>query len=457
MDQNPDFAPHILFLDILEKHEEHNNNATLLAEVEDKALENVTDVVLCANIYDNATHGDPKLLKEDICFVNLNEDIAALRSKQNQGTVLSEMDENKLSQYYFRRCSAKYEEKYRENSISVEMRLVAIPSQCKSAFVEDYLVLNQVQKPKDIVRIVGFTVTALGLLGAILSLSVFCRPSFLARQHLGYLCIERSIFDIFMLVYCAQTGFTYDISSDQLRGTERPPKAVETVQCCMFFIFFLPSEIGTMLVTLFIALQRLLAVAIPFKAKVILNSGVTKVLCLVILCVYVIVPVICFVVFYVASDFNPSCMIMRTDKAFLFNFLLVWSVIFISVPWLTIVSVNIATLYHIVVARRRRNELTATNPEAQSQSELHMRDLKMVVVMSMSFLVAVAPEILLNVMALIGQSGDVYLFLTSIQIELGTYMILAVKSSYNFFIYFGTNALFRRVILNYTPCCRQES
>ncbi len=216
----------------------------------------------------------------------------------------------------------------------------------------------------------------------------------------------------------------------------------------------MPSEIGTMLVTLSLAVQRLMAVATPLKAKVYLNKGVTKKICIIVVCMCVVIPTICFVVIYIASDFQPSCYLTDVDTDFMFHFSIVWSVLFITLPWLTIIIITFVTLYHVVVSRKKRNELTSPNPNAPSNTGLHKEDLAMVIVICISFFIFLAPEILLNALALIGPNID--MLLSALYIQLWTYIALSVKSSLNFFIYFASNPNFREIILSYITRTREN-
>ncbi len=441
--------------DILQTNEEYSDqDALLMTNVEHEAINNVTDAVLCASFfeYNNGILSD-RVLEKDTCFVRSEGDIASIRQKQAGGDELSESDKDTLREHYFEHCSAKHEARYRQNTIKIHVQLVSAPHQCQSSGFDKFNALkDSEQKGSTAFAVVAFVITAVGILGAGLSLSVFCRPSFLSRHHVGYLCIERSIFDILMLVYCVQTGFGLgkilhrrDADDSMIINS----RIITEIQCIASFVLFMPSEIGTMLLTLAISVQRLMAVAAPLKAKVYLNKSVAKKICIAVLCICVVISAICAVLVLAANNFKPTCMITDIDMDLMFYFSIAWSIIIIAVPWLIIIIVTISTLYHIVASRRKRNELTSENPNA-AQDELVKEDIVMVILICVGFLIALAPEILLNVASLVGRkSNRVNIFFSTIYIELWMYFALSIKSSLNFFIYFASNPKFREIITSY--------
>ena len=424
----------------------------LVTNVEDEAILNVTDVVLCANFMDNPKNGRRRTLKDDFCVVIPEGDIASIRQKQNKGIELSKMDKNILKEHYFEHCSSEYREKYQQHSVTVEMKLVNAPNQCKSALAQNIEALNQVGEYDRIIAITGFTITAIGFLGAILSLSVFCRPSFLARHHVGYLCIGRSVFDILMLIFCAQSGFgKFLYNSDQVESYGA--SNLRILRCGMFFVFFLFPEIGTMLFTLAISVQRLMAVAMPLKAKVYLNKKVDKKICIAVVCVSLAIPAICFVSMFFATDNYSTCILMDEEEEFMYYFSIIWLAVFIALPWVTIIISTVLTLYYTVVARNRRNEMTSANSDTSSHLELHKEDFVMVISITFSFLIALTPEILFLVLNLTADIVDTDIMLSRLHIEFGVFITLAVKCSLPFFIFLGSNSEFRQMILGYIKLC----
>ncbi len=442
--------------DIVETVENEEEEAMFFTDLENDPFENITDAVLCMRMYRN---GDDVPVMEDMCLVRSEGDILSLRQKQNRGNQLSDLDQDTLREHYFQYCSSDYEAMYRQNSITLDFLLVSSPNQCDSFVKQKIVSLMEAGESEKVFQIIGYTITVIGILGSLLSLSVFCRPSFLARHHVGYLCIIRSIFDIFMLVYCAlsgfierETDFTLIAETQDAKETFSPSK-YGLLQCCSFYIFFMSSEIGVMLITLALSVQRLLAVAIPLKAKVYLNKRVAKKLCVIVVCMCVVIPAICFVMIYIATDFNPSCYITDAHTDFMFHFLIVWSTLFITLPWLTIILITSLTIYYVVISRKKRNELTEMNPNATSQQiEFQKDDFTMIIVVGIGFLIVLVPEMLLNALALVGQNID--LMLSALYIQIATYISLSVKSSLNFFIYFVTNPKFREIIIS---CVKRTS
>ncbi len=420
-----------------------DGEASLTTNIKDKAIENITDAILCADVLDT----DGKPVKDGYCVVLLEgyTDIANIRHKQNRGLKLNETDRNILREHYFEHCSPEYKERYYQNTVTVNMKLVSAPNECKSTVVMAFEALKQVQRYNKIFAVIGFTVIAIGLLGAILSLAVFCRPSFLARHHVGYLCIGWSILDIFMLVYCAQSGFGQFLKDDH-SGSYRE-SMLGIVRCGMFFVFFMVPEIGIALFTMALSIQRLFSVAFPLKAKVYLNKTVSKRICIAVVCISLAIPVICFVSLFAVSDFNLSCVLMDADEDFMYYFSIVWSVIVIILPWLSIILCTATTVYYLVVARKKRNEMQSENPTNAANVELHREDLAMVISITVSFLLTLAPEILFIILYITARNSVV--LVSTLYIEVGTYMALAVKSAIPCFIYFVTNGQFRQAIKNY--------
>ncbi len=422
----------------------------MIANVEHEALENITDVTLCARFYTN--NKDQNLLHEDTCYARRNKNISDIQNKQKNEIELLESERDMLVEYYFEHCPSDYETKYRQKSIVVDVRVVLANYLCSAAFKQVGESLENTSNSSKIAGIVGYTIVAVGLLGALLSLSVFCRPSFLEQHHIGYMCIGRSVFDVFMLVYCTlllhYRDDENDISIGVPSGSQDAIGAKGILDCCAFFVLFMPSEIGAVLLTAALSTQRMIAVAMPFKAKVYLNSSVAKKICAAVICVCVLVPAICFVVLFTGSnDPNRMCALFSINIDIVFYFSLVWSAVFVVLPWIVIVTMTSLTACHLVAARKTRARMATANQNAASQIELHKQNLIMVFLIIGTFLVALVPEILLNVVAIMQPHLD--MIETSINIEVWTYVILALKSSPNFFICFGSNPQFRQIILGY--------
>ncbi len=432
-----------------------NEDATFHANIEHEALENITDVVLCARVYRNS---DRKLLTEEHCLANADKNISHIRNKQRSEKELTNSDKESLVGFYFDHCPSDHKDQYKQKYVIVDVKIALAAYMCDAAFFKFEQKLDNESHSVQSVAIAGYVIIAIGLLGALLSLSIYCRPSFLRQHHIGYICICRSVFDVFMLVYCILMlhfgrGETdaHHLYIDKPSGTTNPYGTESLVQCCAVFIFFMPSEIGTVLLTMALSLQRLIAVAIPFKAKVYLNSNVAKKTCAAVLCICVVVSVIFFTVVYtIANDNSLNCVLTAASQGIKDTFFivsLVWSIIFVALPWLAIVVIAISTLYHLVIARRKRAQMAAANQNTSSHDELNVEDIVMVLVIVGSFLVALIPEILLNVIAILRHHID--MAGTQVNIEAWSYVVLAVKSSTNFPISFGFNPKFREIFLGY--------
>ena len=75
----------------------------------------------------------------------------------------------------------------------------------------------------------------------------------------------------------------------------------------------------------------------------------------------------------------------------------------------------------------------------------------MTMAITITFLVALLPEIILNVLGIVSSQIDISNMSNTVELSGIIYILLALKSSLGFFIYFATDAEFRKVILGYGP------
>ena len=441
---------------IVETSEDYaDQNALMITNGQHEALENITDITLCVKIHKN--NNARELLYEDMCYAPTTENISEIQNKQRDNQELSKIEATTLIEYFFDHCSNDYETRYRNKEVVVNVRIV--PLYCDPVFIEVGEMLQEKTKASEPVVLVGYVISSIGLLGAILSLSAFCRPSFLQQHHIGYLCIGRSVFDICMLAYSTlQLYFRDDVLDDvsvkvaSASTTETDVKNI--VRCCAFFLLCMPAEIGTVLLTMALSLQRMIAVTWPFKAKVYLNSTVAKKIIIAVVCVSIIVPIVSFVILFATSrgtiGHDYMCALFSIEKDVGFYFSIAWSCIVIAVPWIIIVGLTAVTMYQLAKARRNRARMAASNQNTGSQSQLQNQNLITVLLLVFSFLFALVPEILLNTIVILNPHLD--LVEKSLNLENWIYVALALKSSPGVFIYFGSNLQFRQIILGYVKC-----
>ena len=252
--------------DIIEKKEALDSGEDYALQTDlanDKlGMLNISDSVLCATIY-TTDSADPKILHEDVCFSsNTDKRIVSYSRKQNLGEQPTESDETDLVYAYFDHCSPLYRSRFEKKDMRVEIELVTFPGECHSTKynkeVENAIINNQ-----DFLQhfnIAIYILASIGLVGNVLTLTVCCRPSFIADQHISYYVIARCIYDTLMLIYCLVLvgfiGANLDVGSNTHEEyVDEMGKFFATFQCISFYVFFMTSELGTAFLTLIISLS----------------------------------------------------------------------------------------------------------------------------------------------------------------------------------------------------------
>ncbi len=167
---------------------------------------NISDSVLCVAIYSETEEPDvPRLLHKDVCFTsNTDPRIVSFSRKQALGEQLTEVDKTNLIHVYFELCSTLYQSKFEEQKVRVETQLVTFPGECQSTdtFKSTENEITKYKHFRCYFKIAVYILASIGLLGNLVSLSVCCRPSFIADQHISYYVIARCLYDTDMLIYC---------------------------------------------------------------------------------------------------------------------------------------------------------------------------------------------------------------------------------------------------------------
>ena len=156
--------------------------------------------------------------------------IVSYSKKQTTGVQITESDKDDLLNVYFDQCRPHYKEKFEQQEVSIKIHLVTYPGECKNTF--DKIVNNVAMKTRDVgekLRIVGYTITGIGLIGNLLCISVFCRPSYIATHRVSYYCLARSCSDNLMLIFCIISLYYYALefsfkagSDDAFESVNRP-------------------------------------------------------------------------------------------------------------------------------------------------------------------------------------------------------------------------------------------
>ncbi len=268
-----------------------------VAEDQRLANLNLSDSVLCASIYTVETLGEaPQLLCEDTCIAVTNKDprLVLYSTKQRRGDQLTESDTSALVHAYFDLCNSFYKSRFEKNEVSIKINLVTFLGECKNTdkLKTFHNTMTETHELSEIIKVVTYIVSSIGLIGNVLSLSVFCRPSFLAEFHIGYQCIARCCYDILMLVYCILSTYNSEIDfRDTIFGNEfSETKTITTIHCVSLFFCFMSSEIGTAFLTLAISFERLIAIIIPLKAKIYLNRRTAKKVTIGLVCLSILAP-----------------------------------------------------------------------------------------------------------------------------------------------------------------------
>ncbi len=431
--------------DIIEKKDalDSGEDYALQTDLADEKLAglNISDSVLCATIYSDTNSEERKLLHTDVCFSsNTDPRIVTFSKKQRLGEQPTESDKTDLVYAYFERCDSKYRSRYEEEKVTVEMLVVTFPGECHNAKAVK-------SKENDIVKykhfrqyfqIVAYVLASLGLLGNLISLIVCCTPSFIADQHISIYVIARCIYDTFMLIYCivrmADKGDDLSVLNvTHVDGQEFG--IVAYLQCISVFIFFMTSKLGTVLLTLVISIERYIAVQIPFKAKLYLNHRIAKFILIGVVCMTIVIPLIIFIPLYFTSGFGSACIGFSTNPSErqTLYFTLLWTGLVIVIPWLCVLVFTSLTLWKLKQASLARSQMTSS-ATIVSQNDPLKKTRLMALIMSVTFLVALIPEIILNCLEIMSVYGLMTIYKEQ-QLSDIIYICLALKSSLNFVLY----------------------
>ena len=378
---------------------------------------------------------------------------------------MTESDKIDLIDVYFERCNTDFRSEFEKQEVRITIRLVTYTGECKNT--DEKIVNNTARKTqgvREILRIVAFIIAGIGLIGALLSISVFCRPSYIAAHHISYYCLARSCSDCLMLVFCIITIYNPHLEFSFKRDSDEKYESVDLVdymlvlQCVFVFVGFMISEIATALLTLAMSIERLVSIRFPLKSKVYLTSRLTRRVTFGVICISVLIPLAFFLATYLTNsiDYASECPKFSQDPStveFLY-FSIIWAAVVILSPWGMILVVTVLTVLELRKAAKKRGTMTSPTNNAAAQNDPHKRTKMMSLVIAFTFLAALVPEIIMNVFGIL-QASDVSQLYLAVHLNNVQIVLLAGKSSLGFFLYFATNDGFRQVILGYCKlCCR---
>ncbi len=292
----------------------------------------------------------------------------SFNQKQNAGTEITGLDKHNLIDAYFDFCSAHYKSQYDENRVIVNLKLVTFPSECSGKAKEFD---NSVNLGLDVMiyfNIGVYILSAIGFLGNILSLSIFCRPSFIADHHIAYYCIARSVYDKLMLIFCVivsyHSGHTGVGTNLGRHGkNDLTESIVDNLLCLSLFGLFMPSEVGTSLLTLTLSFGRYCATAFPLTARVYSTHHNAKKATLVIVVITVLVPVTPFLPTYFLYGSGADCITFSkgpSSNDFLY-YTIIWTGLVILLPWVLILIFTILSACKMQEAALNRQQMTSPN------------------------------------------------------------------------------------------------
>ena len=398
--------------------DEGKHNYTMITNLEDDRLSNLTDSVLCTSASKKTKAGGVRLLKEDTCITN-NQDprLAKVSQKKKQGMPVEESDKNDLLDVYFEQCNDEYKLMFMNEQVDIEVDLVRFPSECRNEHNNMVRTLDNIRGISFYLKIVTFIFSAIGLISNLLGLSVFCRPSYMARYRISSYCIARCIYDILMLCFCIQRAqvigkYRYlNLKRDSFKSAKNVltyDSFNDTVHFVFFFVCYLPSSLGTVLLTLAMSLERLISTTIPMKAKVYLTHNVAKKVTIIVVFVTLVVALAIFIPISVITKMNMESLPFSIGNEYdteLTNtvFTSVWSGVVMILPWLIMLVSTGKTLWEIKKARQKRAQMTS--PTQATNNEQNDPQKKMALIIVICFLVALVPEILNNVLSTLGVLG----------------------------------------------------
>ncbi len=451
--------------DIIEKKDalDSGQDYTLQADLDDDKLAtelNISDSVMCIEIHTVATSENPKLLHENVCFTsNTDQRIVSYSRKQNLDEQITDEDKTDLVYAYFQLCDTMYQSRFEQHEVTIDINLVTFPGECQNTerMKTGENAIVKYRGMRQHYRVAIYILLSVGLLGNLICLIVCCRPSFVEGQHISYYVIARCIYDTVMLIFCFLRAYA---KGDELGfepidqvgdSTEMSANIDVTIECISLFSCFMTSELGTVLLTLVISLERLLAVVFPFKAKRFLNHSNAKKATMAVVCITIVIPAALFIPNYMKSGWGMNCQDLNVkpdqSRKGLLYFTICWTGFVIFLPWLFILAFTVTTIWKLKKASIARRQMTGAS--SANQNDPLKRTRLMALVTVITFLVALVPEIVLNCLSIL----DLLKILSAYEeqhISTIILILLALKSSLNFVVCIVANADFREIFLR--PC-----
>ncbi len=388
--------------------------------------------------------------------------IVSYSNKQTTGVQITESDKDDLLKVYFDQCSPHYKAKFEQQEVFIKIHLVTYPGECKNTF--DRIVNKVAMKTRGVrekLRIVGYIIAGIGLIGNLLCISVFCRPSYIATHRVSYYCLARSCSDNLMLIFCIISLYYYALEFSFKAGFDEVLESINEdkdylviLQCAFVFAGFMTSEISSALLTLAISVERLISVVFPLKSKTYLTRQLARRVTFGVICISVLVPLVCFLAINVPVpvDFGSECLKFNKDptSAEFLYFTIIWTVVVVLLPWITILVVTAITLWKLREASKRRQQMTSATSAAQNDP--HRTTKLMSLVIAFSFIITLIPEIIINAFAIL-QASNLSQFYAAVHLNSVIIVLLAAKSSLSFFLCIATNERFRQIVLGYFKIC----
>ena len=169
-------------------------------------------------------------------------------------------------------------------------------------------------------------------------------------------------------------------------------------------------------------------------------------------CGTIVIPALIFTPNYLTSGLESDCLDFSQDpssQAYLY-FALPWTGLVILLPWIFILAFTVTTIWKLKQASLRRAQMTfAANPPPNDPLK---RTRLMALVIAITFLVALIPEIIVNCLAIMEATNalDIY---SEVRLSRIIYVFFVLKSSVNFFLCIGTNEQFRQIFLKPFRLC----
>ncbi len=396
------------------------------------------------------------MVDEDMCIIanKLDSRLVAYSKKQTRGLPLNETDNEHLVDVYYDHCGSKHKERVNRKQISLELNLVTFSGECRHVESKDAEGVRIKGKETLDTEIIVYCFSSIGFIWNVIALSIFCRPSFVRKHHISYYCIARCVYDILMLIFCVQrASFSSHklVTLDVRQTTESDFKTlnagpyVYTVHFALYASCFLPSDLGTILLTLAISIERLISVVVPLKAKSYLTHSVARKVTIGIVLLAVFLPGVCSIVIYFIKDNSSENYLELENQSFMY-FTIVWTVVVIFIPWVIMLVSTGKTILALYAAKKKREEMASA-----ASNSTYNQTLVMAMFIVVSFLIALLSEILISTFAITELVG-ISEISTNFQLSIFTYATLSVKSCMNFLACFVSNREFRQYVLEYFRC-----